>query len=127
MTSSVAGEKSRDEIAAAEPRPVWKPPVEGRGLAAVYHHPQRTVFLRYEEKASASADAPAQADQPRVHQTAEEVQAFLPRPPEDYVQVGVNGNHFAALGHAVDLGLGPADESVRLVRHEAAIGRKTIS
>ena len=118
MTSSAAGERSRDEIAAAGPRP---------GLAVVHHHPQRTVFLRYEEKASASADAPAQADQPRIHQAAEEVQAFLPRPPEDHAPVGVNWDDLAALDPAVDLGLGPADESVRLVHHGAAIGRKTIS
>eukprot|EP00972_Heterocapsa_arctica_P024748 3650809-Heterocapsa_arctica.AAC.1 len=61
--------QGRDRRCRAEPG-VWRPLVEGRRLSAIIDHPQRPVLLADEEEAGAGADAPAQADQPRVHQAA---------------------------------------------------------
>ncbi len=126
MASKAAADKSRDEIAAAEPSPVcggrrWKD--EGsRPSMTILSEPSFLVT----KKMPARADAEAQADQPRVHQAAEEVEALPPRTPQDHVPVGVDGEDLAARHQVVDLTLGATDERAGVVHEPLAFRRKAV-
>jgi hypothetical protein len=76
------------------------------------------------KKMPARADAEAQADQPSVHQAAEEVEALPARSPQDRVPIRVDGDDLAARHHVVDLTLGATDERAGVVHEPLAFGRK---